>query len=122
MGFLKKLFGGEKQPQKYVDKRGIYFYVRCGNCGTITRLRADKEYDLTRETDGFAWHKTVVDSRCFRPIPVVVYLDSSYQVVSEEVSGGAFVSEEDYKAFLEPEKSPELDEEGDGVNQDAKNA
>lgn len=99
MGFLKKLFGG-KEPEEYVDKRGVYFYVRCDNCGTITRLRADKEYDLSREGDGFSWHKTIVDNRCFRQIPAVVMLDSSYQVISEEITGGAFVSEAEYEASL----------------------
>ena len=69
MGFLKRLFGGEKENKEsgYVDKTGIYFYVQCDNCGTCVRLRADKEHDLMREDNGFTWHKTIVDSRCFRP-------------------------------------------------------
>ena len=119
MGFLKKLFGGDKDPAKYVDKRGVYFYIRCGNCGTITRVRADKEYDLSRDGNGFVWHKTIVDNRCFRPIPTVVQLDGQYQVTSEEISGGAFVSEEDYNAFLEPEESAEADNGGEVTDLEA---
>lgn len=104
MGFLKKIFGGgEKKSSEYVDTRGIYFYVRCDNCGTIVKLRADKEYDLSRQGDGFVWHKTIVDNRCFRSIPTVVVLDGSYNVVSVEISGGEYVTEEAYNEFLRAE-------------------
>jgi hypothetical protein len=102
MGFLKKLFGGgDKKPSEYVDTRGVYFYVRCDNCGTIVKLRADKEYDLSRQEDGFIWHKTIVDNSCFRSIPTVVILDGNYDVVSAEISGGEYVTEEAYNSFLQ---------------------
>ena len=119
MGFLKKLFGGEKAPAKYVDKRGIYFYVRCDNCGTITRVRADKEYDLTRDGNDFIWHKTIVDNRCFRPMATVIHLDGSYHPTSKEISGGSFVSEEDYDSFLEPEVGAVEEDVGDPTDQGA---
>jgi hypothetical protein len=100
MGFLKKIFGGgEKKPSEYVDTRGVYFYVRCDNCGTVTRVRADKEYDLVRQGDGYIWHKTIVDNRCFRSIPTVVVLDGNFEVVNAEISGGEYVTEEEFKAF-----------------------
>ncbi len=107
MGFLKRLFGGgEKKPKEYVDTRGVYFHVRCHNCATISRLRADKEYDLIREGDGFVWHKTIVDNRCFRPMPTVVTLDKAYQIVSADITGGEFVSEDEYNAWLESRNAP----------------
>jgi len=98
MGFLKRIFGG-KQNVPYVDQQGIYFYVQCNNCGSQVRVRADKSHDLNRDGDGFVWHKTIVDSRCFRHIPVVVYLDRNYQVTSQEIEGGEFITEESYRAF-----------------------
>ena len=119
MGFLRKLFGGEKEPAKYVDKQGVYFFVRCDNCGTITRLRADKEYDLGREGNGYVWHKTIVDNRCFRPMATVVQLDSNFQLTSEEISGGSFVTEEDYNAFLAPATNGEAADVGDATDQEA---
>ena len=119
MGFLRKLFGGEKEPAKYVDKQGVYFFVRCDNCGTITRLRADKEYDLGREGNGYVWHKTIVDNRCFRPMATVVQLDSNFQPTSEEISGGSFVTEEDYNAFLAPAANGEAADVGDATDQEA---
>ncbi len=115
MGFFKKLFGSTKKSGEYVDTRGVYFYVRCNHCGTITRVRADKEYDLERDGNSFSWHKTIVDNRCFRPIAAVVYLDGNYQVSSEEISGGVFVSEAEYKTSLEPDVGSVTDQEiGDG--------
>lgn len=107
MGFLKRLFGGgDKKSKKYVDTRGVYFYVRCQNCQSISRLRADKEYDLIREGDGFVWHKTIVDSRCFRQLPAVVTLDRAYQIVSTDITGGEFVTEADYNSWLEARNAP----------------
>jgi hypothetical protein len=105
MGFLKKIFGGgEKKSSDYVDTRGIYFYVRCDNCGTIVKVRADKEYDLSRQGDGFVWHKTIVDNRCFRSIPTVVVLDGGYHVVSAEINGGEYVNEAAYNEFLQADE------------------
>ncbi len=95
MGFFKRLFGSEKN-EAYVDKQGVYFYVRCNNCGTIVRLRADKQYDLENNDGGFVWHKTIVDSKCFRPMPAVVTLNSSYELENADIQGGQFVTEADY--------------------------
>ncbi len=96
MGFLKRLFGGEKD-EGYVDKQGVYFYVRCNNCGTIVRLRADKQYDLENTGGGYTWHKTVVDNKCFRQMPAVVTLNGSYEIENADIQGGEFVTEADYE-------------------------
>ncbi len=114
MGFFKKLFGGgEKKPSEYVDTRGVYFYVRCDNCGTVIKLRADKEYDLERQSDGFVWHKTIVDNRCFRSIPTVVVMNSSYEVVSAEISGGEYVTEQDFEAYLQEQAIKAAEDESE---------
>lgn len=114
MGFLKKLFGGQdKKPSEYVDTRGVYFYVQCDNCGTIVKLRADKEYDLERTGSGYEWHKTVVDSRCFRRIPTTVILNADFEVVDAEISGGKYVSEEDYLRALQPPAADPVEDEAE---------
>jgi hypothetical protein len=102
MGFLKRLFGGGGQQAsgQYVDKQGIYFYVQCDHCGSVVRLRADKQHDLQNNDGGFTWHKTIVDSRCFRRMQTVVELNSSYEMVSAELEGGKYISEADYKRIL----------------------
>lgn len=103
MGFLKKILGGagKNQPDKpYTDTQGLYFYVQCDRCGTPVRLRADKQYDLINEGGGYIWHKTIVDNRCFRPMPTVVHLNSAYEMVSHEITGGHYISQEEYEALL----------------------
>ena len=96
MGFLKNLFGGGKE-KPYVDKNGIYFYVVCDNCKTAVKVRANKLSDLNHTAAGFSWHKTIVDSNCFRPMHAVVQLDRKYKVISEEIENGRFVTETVYQ-------------------------
>ncbi len=96
MGFWQKLFGSKEKP--YVDETGIYFYARCDHCGTIVRVRANRQSNLSRNNGGFVWHKTIVDNRCFRRMQAVVHFDGRYAITSTELSGGVFVTEEEYKA------------------------
>lgn len=104
MGFLKKFFGDKNAAKPtetaYADSQGVYFYVQCERCGAPVRLRADKQYDLINEGGGYVWHKTIVDNRCFRPMPTVVYLDSAYKMVSHEITGGRYLTQEEYEALL----------------------
>jgi hypothetical protein len=104
MGFLKKILGQSssdgRADKSYVDTQGIYLYVQCNNCGALVRVRADKQYDLIDEGGSFTWHKTIVDNRCFRPMPTVVRFDGSYRVVEQEIKGGHYITEEEYDALL----------------------
>ncbi|HSM55635.1 MAG TPA: hypothetical protein VK879_05705 [Candidatus Sulfomarinibacteraceae bacterium] len=113
MGFLRRLFGGGEKEQGG-DPQGLYFYVECDNCGARVRLRADKQYDLNRTDDGYIWHKTVVDSTCFRQIPTVVHLDRDYNVTSAEIEGGHYITQEEYEAQPgPPPPAPDEDEAGE---------
>lgn len=109
MGFLKRLFGGDKNDKPYVDKRGIYFYAQCDRCGDRVRLRADKEYDLNREGANFVWHKTIVDNRCFRPMPAIVHLDANYKVTKQTIENGRFITQAEYEAAQQPDKDKEIE-------------
>lgn len=104
MGFIKKLFGGkddgERREKTNTDPQGVYFYVLCERCGTPVRVRADKHYDLINEAGGYIWHKTIVDNRCFRPMPTVVHLNGSYEMVNHEITGGRYITEQEYEALL----------------------
>lgn len=111
MGFLKKLFG-LGGPQEYVDTQGVYFYVKCDNCGSIVKVRADKQHDLNHDDGSYVWHKTIVDSRCFRRIQAVIYLDRTYAVTNSELTGGQLVTEADYLAAQKPVAS-DVDDEDD---------
>lgn len=115
MGFLKKWLGGgeEKKSAAYVDKTGLYFYFQCDNCGRRVKVRADKQHDLLSDGDGYVWHKTVVDSKCFRRMETVVYLDGGYNVVSYELSGGHFLTEAEYTAVEQAAAPPAATDEAE---------
>lgn len=119
MGFLKKLFGGGQEP--YEDKQGIYLYVACERCGSRLRVRVDKKYDLNRENGGYVWHKTLMDSKCFRQMPTVVRFDSNYDVVEAEIEGARYLSEAEYQAATQAEdenRASEMDHAGEDEEQE----
>lgn len=102
MSFLKRLFSSSNSEKKQGDQQGIYFYVKCNNCGVITRVRADKQHDLNQGDSGdYEWHKTIVDNKCFRRMETVVYLDRGYNVTHTEITGGVYVTEAEYEAWRE---------------------
>lgn len=99
MGFFKKLFGGGNQANKpYVDKNGIYFYVQVNGRNSRVKVRADKQHDLMSTDDGYIWHKTIVDAKYFTRMAAVVKFDRQYNVVSQEIDGGTFITEKEYIA------------------------
>ena len=111
MGFLKKLLGGadraEQQSPKSAgnaDPHGVYFYVQCDRCGAHVRLRADNQHDLLNEDGGYVWHKTIVDNRCFRPMPTVVTLNANFEMVAHEITGGRYISREEYEALVDEQR------------------
>ena len=111
MGFLKKLLGGSDRPHSKAspsasnaDPQGVYFYVQCDRCGAPVRLRADKQHDLINEGNGYTWHKTIVDNRCFRPMPTVVTLNTAYEMVAHEITGGHYITREAYEALLDEQR------------------
>lgn len=96
MSFLRRLFGQAEAPR---DERGIYLYAVCKRCGQRLRVRIDRQYDLNpRDEGGYIWQKTLVDSRCFRPMPTVVIFDRNFQQLSAEIEGGRYISREEYEA------------------------
>jgi hypothetical protein len=96
LNFLRKLFGGGEPSG---DPHGLFLYVQCDRCGATVRLRVHKAHDLNREGDGFIWRKTIVDSRCFKPMPTTVVFDSGYQIAHQEIEGGRYLTEEEYVAL-----------------------
>lgn len=105
MGFFRRLFGKTENAE---DTGGIFLYAVCDRCGDRLRLRIDRHYDLNQlDEGGYVWHKTLVDRKCYRPMPTVVKFDRNYHVVSAEIEGGQYISREAYeaaeKAILEEE-------------------
>ena len=105
MGFLDKirsLFTGAASAGP-ADPHGIWLHFRCDKCGAVVRMRADRRNDLNRE-DGpgtFLLRKEVMDDSCFQLMNAEIWLDTNYNVVTAEVSGGQLISEEEYRASRE---------------------
>jgi len=113
MGFLDKLrkaLAGDatktrsSAPSGGGDPNGILFYFRCNKCGTPVRVRVDRRNDLNSE-DGPATYvvrKDIMDSKCFQMMRAELWLDTTYTVVQADVRGGSLITEEEYKAELNP--------------------
>jgi len=99
MGFLKKLFSSDDSNQsKKSGTEGFFVYVQCDRCDAKVRLRINKQYDLIPTGEGYEWHKTIVDSRCFQRIPTVAHFDRGLNMTHADIQGGRYISLEEYEA------------------------
>ena len=106
MGLLKKIAsflfeGGEGKAGGDVH----WEYVRCDRCGEEIPVRVDLRNELTSQYDGgegaLYVRKGVVGSgksRCFQMIEVELFFDSNRRLVSRYISGGQFISREEFYA------------------------
>lgn len=97
MGILRRLFGGADAGRSG-NADGFFLYVRCDRCGDKVRLRVHKQHDLNQAEGGYVWHKTIIDNRCFRPMPTVVHFDHNYNVSRAEIEGGRYIERDEYEA------------------------
>ncbi len=113
MSFLKKLsalFSGG--PGSSGEANALYYYVRCRRCGEIVKGRINlandlsAEYDDNDRTTGYVFRKALIGrGRCFQAMEVSMGFDAQRRVTSQEVTGGEFVSEEDYEAAQGADKT-----------------
>lgn len=104
MSVLKKitsLFSPERSER---DKDALWLYVRCDRCGEKVKTRIDLLRDLTPrygeegDVSFYFLRKVLVGSRgCFQPIEVRLTLDARRNVLSREIAGGHFITEEEYE-------------------------
>ena len=101
MNLLKKigerLFGS--RSAEITDPNGIYFYLKCQQCGAPVRVRIDRQHDLQRDYDsgGFLLRKEIMDGKCFRLMYATVRLDPAYRIIEQTAEGGEFITWEEYQ-------------------------
>ena len=102
MGLLKKL-GSLRSGGSGDDQYVHYEYARCSRCGDTVRMRVDKRNELTPryegDQSGFYVRKGVLGadkSRCFQTLEVELEFTSEMQLASRSISGGEFITEEEY--------------------------
>ena len=93
MGFLDKLFGRSSE-------RGVlWLYVRCGNCGANVRVRVNLYNDLSQADEGgYILRKEIMDSKCYQLMHAELHFDSRRRVISRDISGGEFITKEEYES------------------------
>lgn len=92
MGF----FGKKKTPS---DQDAIWLYVQCDKCGEKLRIRVDRRYDLEPDPEGgYFLRKEMMDGRCFRLMYSEIHFDRAYNILSQELSGGHFITKEEFEA------------------------
>ena len=108
MGFLRRivdaLSGSGGARREIRDPTGIYLYVKCDRCGAPVRVRADRGHDLQRDYDsgGYVLHKEIMDGSCFALMQATVHFDAGYNITEQEVTGGEFITWDEYAALTEP--------------------
>jgi len=104
MGFLKRI-SSLLSPEPAGEAEALWVYVRCNRCGEKIRTRIDLRYDPTPQYDeegnvtGYFLRKELIGSRgCFQPIEVKLTFDARRNVTSREISGGEFITREEYES------------------------
>jgi hypothetical protein len=116
MRWLTRLF--TRRPRSE-SPPALWLYVACNRCGETIRVRADRRYDLVSEMrdpgeagPAYTLHKDIVGTRCFQRIAVDVEFDQRLQVIERRISGGRWLTEEEYQAITTTARPPSSTSEG----------
>ena len=102
MGLIKKLarlFGGSDEGDIHRE------YVRCTHCGEKIAVRVNLNSELTPqygEGEGAYYVRKGVfgsgETRCFQMIEVELYFDYEKRLVSRHITGGEFITADEFYA------------------------
>lgn len=93
-------------------------YVRCSRCNESLQTRVDLRNDLSilygdaGDPDTYFTRKIIVGNNlCFQPIEVELKFDGRRRIMSQKITGGELISEQDYfsataKSAFTPQESP----------------
>jgi hypothetical protein len=102
MRWLTRLFTRRPRAESL---SALWIYVACSRCGEAIRVRADRRYDLVSEMrdpgeagPAYTLHKDIVGSHCFQRIAVDVAFDQRLEIIERRISGGRWLTEEEYRA------------------------
>ena len=85
--------------RSYIEARSRHFDRRLSLPKPVPVVQVDRQHDLNLTEEGYVWHKTIVDSKCFRPIPTVAHFDGKYNMTNFEIDGGHYISKEEYESL-----------------------
>jgi hypothetical protein len=104
MGILKKISSFFSAPAVQ-ESNALYVYVQCNRCGEKLRGRVDLRNDLSPEYENsdvpsaYYCRKVLIgEQRCFQSIEMVLKFDGRHRLVDKTITGGKFITEEEYAA------------------------
>jgi hypothetical protein len=120
MRWLRRSF---TRPSRQDSATALWIYVVCGRCEEAIRVRVDRRYDLVSEMrdpgesgPAYTLHKDIVGRRCFQRIAVDVAFDQRRQMTERHISGGRWLTEEEYRSTTRA-SAPPPSGEGGGADQ-----
>jgi len=94
--FIKKFFGQIEENSSDV----LWIYSQCDKCGEKFRTLVRKKSELTptykNEEPSFFIKKELIGSSCPNRIKLHITFNRNYKKISENISGGHFISKENY--------------------------
>lgn len=96
---LKDLFKGIFTGKKYDNIVNIY--LKDSKCGNKIKVLLRKSYDIQRVYDegkeaAFMINKVIICDKCFNKITIDIKFDKKYNIISREIEGGKYITEEEY--------------------------
>jgi hypothetical protein len=96
--FFKKLFGKREE-----DSSGLlWIYSQCDECGerfkTLIRKYNDLSPTYKEEGPAFIFKKELIGSSCHNRVNLYLGFDKNYRKISEEITGGHFITKEEYQS------------------------
>jgi len=105
MSFLKRL-GKALGSAPGSASDALWVYVRCKRCGEVIGARValnsepSIQYDGSGRPTGYHVRKVLVGGsrRCYQAVEVQLRLDANRRVVDRQISGGEFITAEEFAA------------------------
>lgn len=96
--FFKKLFGKREENSSGF----LWIYSQCDQCEEKFRTLIRKNNDLTPtykdEGPAYILKKELIGASCPNRINLHLEFDRNYQKISEKITGGRFISQEEYQS------------------------
>ena len=117
MNFLKKLFGGSGKN----DDRMLPIYVMSHRCREPIEGKVDLSNELSNADEGSGYYVRKVlhtsgEKRCFDQVEVEIWFNGQKAVADHRVSGGRWLTAEEYAQELAIFNAPPDEEEAEVVD------
>ena len=85
------------------DPKTLWLYVKCKRCGTPVAVRVNLYNDASADWDsgGYVLYKEIMDDKCFTLMRAEIRLDGKYQIVTQKIEQGEFISASEYQALAQ---------------------